>query len=950
MKKTILILAAILALGLVYGQNLVYYWNFNANVPATDQNWAQPIAANVGTASLTYTFTEAYSFTGTTINGTDGEVNGGSFCPRGGLENVNNGAWFTLSASTVGYDSVVLSYPTRKTSTGFTTQEVKYTINGTDWLTKETVNISAYENNWVATQLVTVDFSGTPGVGNNPNFAIRIVLTGAASAVGNNRFDNIRIHGVAGNTVATPIFSPPGGSYTTPQTVTISCTTPNSSIFYTIDGTAPTPASTPYSMPLTIATATTVKAIATAPGMSNSIVATAVYAFPVTVANLSALRASPADGTTVYTVSGEVVLSFKQTFRNQKYVQDAGAGVLIDDQFGVITTVYNVGDGITGISGKISEYGGMLQFVPTANTPAASSTGNAITPVVATYDQLVNSFDTYESRVVQVLGVTFATPTGNFANGLVYPTSDPDTDYNIRTTFYDVDYINTPIPTSPKDITGIPNSRADGNFFTPRSLADFADPAGAVASPTFSHPSGIYMSGFTLTISCATPATTIYYTVDGSEPTMASTLYSNPVMVLQSVTIKARAYLNASEYSGVSTAIYSLPVTVDNLTMLRQAPLQGLYRIGPEVLLTFSQSNRHQKFVQDAGAGILIDDPNGVITTTYAIGDGITMLTGMLTEFGGMLELTPVQDPGPPSSTGNTIAPEGITLEEFNNNFEDYESRLVKISDVRFTSPTGNLVNGMAYPINDLDNEFTGNFRTSFYDVDYIGNPVYTNLLNITGIPNSRTEGNYITARDVDDFQLSEVFPPHFVGLYIDEYPNVLTLFATYLAYHFSVIPENLTGYRLYRNNVLIQEAAPGMEAEWTDTLTSPGTYVYHATAMFGATESAPSNTFTHIYTANDDPAAPPAATALLGNRPNPFKPSTEIGFALKEAAPVRIDIFNLKGQLVRGLLNATVSAGDHALVWDGLDNSGNQSGSGLYYYRMQSGSFTETRKMLMLK
>ncbi len=948
MKKTILLLAAILALGLVYGQNLVYYWNFNTNPPATDQSWAQPIPSNIGTAQLTYTFTEAFSFTGTTINGTDGEVNGGSFCPRGGLDNVNNGAYFTLSVPTVGYDSVVLSYPTRKTSTGFTTQEIKYTVNGTDWLTKETVNISAYENNWVATQLVTSDFSGIQGIGNNPNFAIRIVLTGAASAVGNNRFDNIRITGVAGNTVATPVFSPPGGSYATPQTVTITCSTPNSSIFYTTNGTTPTPASTPYTIPLNIATSTTLKAIATAPGMSNSMVATAVYAFPVTVANLTALRASPADGTTVYTVSGEAELTFKQSFRNQKFVQDTGAGVLIDDQFGVITTNYNVGDGISGLSGKISEYGGMLQFVPISDPGQPTSTGNTITPIEISYDNLTNAFDTYESRVIKVLNVTFANPTGNFANGTVYATSDPDSDYNIRTTFYDVDYINTPVPTTPKDITGIPNARTDGNFFTPRWLSDFADPAGTVSAPTFNPPQGNYFAPISVVISCATAGASINYTTDGSTPSMNSLEYFTPIPVSTNTTLKAIAYLGGVP-SAVSTAIYTFPVNVASLSALRQSPLQGLYCVTGEILVSFTQSYRHQKFAQDSAAGILIDDPNGVITYAYQAGDGIANLTGTLNEFGGMLEFVPAQNPGNPSSTGNAIVPASISLEDFNTNFEAYESRLIKFTDVGFVTPTGNFANGTVYSLTDPDEEFNVDFRTTFYDVDYIGIPVYTNLLNICGIPNSRTDGNYFTARDIDDFQLSEVAAPYLGGAVVPEEPDTVFLDASYLAFHFSTIPEGLTAYRFYRNNVFIGEQPASLTAEWTDNV-PPGTYEYVATAMFGTVESPMSNTFTYSYSAN--PENPPAAgeTALKGNYPNPFHPRTEIGFFLKEAGPARIEIFNQKGQLVRVLLEAPLSAGDHSVNWDGKDASGNLAGSGIYFYRLRCGAFTQTRKMLMLK
>ncbi|MDZ4121717.1 MAG: chitobiase/beta-hexosaminidase C-terminal domain-containing protein, partial [Candidatus Cloacimonadaceae bacterium] len=362
MKKILIMLAVLLAAMSIHGQNLLYYWNFNTGAPAQDQTWNQPIAATVGNGQLTYTFTEAFSFTGTTINGIDGESNGGSFAPRGGIDNVNNGAYFTLTASTVGFDNIIVTYPTRRTSTGFTNQEVKYTVDGTNWLTKEVIDLSGFENNWVATQLVTIDFTGVPGVGNNANFAIRFILTGASSAVGNNRLDNIQIRGSSQGAVATPTFNPPSGTYSTPQNVTISCSTPSSTIYYTTDGTNPTTSSPVYQNPINVATTTTIKAVAHAAGLDPSTIATATYSFASTVSNLGALRAQPAGTGQVYTVTGEVILTFKQTFRNQKYVQDAQGAILIDDPTGVMGSGYNVYDGITGITGTIAYYTDMLQF------------------------------------------------------------------------------------------------------------------------------------------------------------------------------------------------------------------------------------------------------------------------------------------------------------------------------------------------------------------------------------------------------------------------------------------------------------------------------------------------------------------------------------------------------------------------------------------------------------
>lgn len=192
---------------------------------------------------------------------------------------------------------------------------------------------------------------------------------------------------------------------------------------------------------------------------------------PLAVPDIATLRSSPLNAE--YTLSGEAILTFQQTFRHQKYIQDETAGILIDDNSGLLTHTYNVGDGITGITGSLAEFGNMLQFTPIEDAPAATSTGNTITPEVITMDELVNNFDAYESELVKINFCQFANPGTPFANGQVYPVTEFNGETgNFRTTFYDVDYITTNIPSGFVDIVCLPNARAEGNFFTARNLAD----------------------------------------------------------------------------------------------------------------------------------------------------------------------------------------------------------------------------------------------------------------------------------------------------------------------------------------------------------------------------------------------------------------------------------------------------------------------------------------------
>jgi len=93
-----------------------------------------------------------------------------------------------------------------------------------------------------------------------------------------------------------------------------------------------------------------------------------------------------------------------------------------------------------------------------------------------------------------------------------------------------------------------------------------------------------------------------------------------------------------------------------------------------------------------------------------------------------------------------------------------------------------------------------------------------------------------------------------------------------------------------------------------------------------------------------------PRDFALYQNSPNPFNPATEIAFGLPLGARVRLDVYNLLGQRVTTLVDGYRSAGKHSVVWNGTDSNGGIVASGVYFYKLATDSFTDTRKMLLLK
>ena len=93
-----------------------------------------------------------------------------------------------------------------------------------------------------------------------------------------------------------------------------------------------------------------------------------------------------------------------------------------------------------------------------------------------------------------------------------------------------------------------------------------------------------------------------------------------------------------------------------------------------------------------------------------------------------------------------------------------------------------------------------------------------------------------------------------------------------------------------------------------------------------------------------------PTVAALHQNYPNPFNPSTEIRFELPTARDVQLRIYNQLGQTVRTLVDQRMKAGIHSMKWDGSSEAGQSVASGVYFYNIEAGDFTQIRKMTLVK
>ena len=97
--------------------------------------------------------------------------------------------------------------------------------------------------------------------------------------------------------------------------------------------------------------------------------------------------------------------------------------------------------------------------------------------------------------------------------------------------------------------------------------------------------------------------------------------------------------------------------------------------------------------------------------------------------------------------------------------------------------------------------------------------------------------------------------------------------------------------------------------------------------------------------------AGPALKNSLSQNYPNPFNPQTTIAFSMKDRARVKIDVYNVAGQLVKTLLDETRAAGSYTDIrWDGTNGANQPVSSGVYFYKLVTNNFSQTKKMVLLK
>jgi len=330
----------------------------------------------------------------------------------------------------------------------------------------------------------------------------------------------VNLNGTGFTPAAAPTFSPTATIYPTAQLVAISSTTPGATIYYTTDKTTPTTGSSLYSAPVTVSKNTTLKAIAVATGYGTSAVSVAAYT----------IRAAP------------------PTFSPPAALYPGAQSVSINSATAGATIYYTTNGTTPTISSSVYS----AQVVISKNTTLkaiAVATGYGTSVVSVSAYTIRAAAPTFSPPAALYPGAQSVTISSTTPGSTIYYTTDGTTP-TISSSAYSAPVVISKITTL-KAIavaTGYATSLVSSGFYSIRT-----------AAPVFTPPGGTYSTAQSVKISSTTPGASIYYTTDGTVPTTSSNLYSTPVVVSKTATIKAIAVASGYGASIVGSAKYTIP-------------------------------------------------------------------------------------------------------------------------------------------------------------------------------------------------------------------------------------------------------------------------------------------------------------------------------------------------------------------------------------------------------
>jgi hypothetical protein len=384
-----------------------------------------------------------------------------------------------------------------------------------------------------------------------------LIAGGSTPSSSPNATSSAELYG-ATTATANPTFTPIAGTYTSMQTVSIADTTPGATIYYTLDGSTPTTASAVYSTALTVSQTMTIKAIAAAAGYSNSAVASAAY-----IINL------PPAATPAFTPGAGTYTSIQK--------------VKITDSTTSATIYYTLDGSMPTTASAI--YTGKISVNQTTTISAIA--------VAAGYSNSAVASATYTLNLPPAAAPTFNPAAGTYTSIQTVTLADSTTGASI---YYTLDG-STPTTASAKYSKALTVNQsttintiavATGYSSSAVASATYILNLPPAAAPVFTPAAGTYTAIQKVKLTDSNTGASIFYTLDGSTPTTASTKYTGAITVNQNTTINAIAVATGYSSSSVASASYiiTLPAAAPTFT-----PEAGAYGQAQWVTLASATPN-----------------------------------------------------------------------------------------------------------------------------------------------------------------------------------------------------------------------------------------------------------------------------------------------------------------------------------------------------------------------